>query len=88
MERGFSEKSERLSVKEGPGSLQGKACETVFGEGGEVQAIRVSDTCLVVSDVLKNCLSQRSRLALAEIGSQAKAEGERESFVLVGEQPR
>jgi hypothetical protein len=37
-----------------------------------------------VSDALNNCLSQRSRLALAERGSQAKEEGEQESLVLVG----
>jgi len=37
-----------------------------------------------VSDVLKNCLSQQSKLALAERESQAKEEGEQESIVLVG----
>jgi len=40
-----------------------------------------------VSDLLNNCLNQRSRLALAERGSQAKEEGEREYIVPVGGQP-
>jgi hypothetical protein len=41
-----------------------------------------------MNEVLKNCLSQRSKLAHAEKAAQARAEGERESTVLVGEQPR